>query len=75
MGRDVTMNRIRDAAYSAACAPHRVAIKEAKTLAGHRFDGDTDAYVKHYPETVREAVTAIEAKFFPSRSKRQASST
>jgi hypothetical protein len=34
---------------------------------------ETDAYVKRYPETVREAVNAIEAKFFPSKSKRKAS--
>ena len=73
MGKTVTMNRIRDAAYSAACASPKVAIKEAQILAGHSFKGETDAYVKRYPETVREAVNAIEAKFFPSKTKGKAS--
>ena len=67
MGKEVTMNRIRDAAYSAACATKKVGLKAAKTLAGHRFDDETDAYVKLCPETVNP----IEADFFPSKSKRR----
>ena len=51
MGKEVTMNRIRDAAYSAACASPKVKLKEAQILAGHSFKGEADAYVKRDPRS------------------------
>jgi hypothetical protein len=62
-GPKVEFNQIRDGAYTAACAAG-VPEKEARILAGHRFAGESDAYVMRNPHMVINAVTAIEAHYF-----------
>lgn len=62
-GPDVTMDRIRDGAYTAAIQGTG-SEKQAKIIAGHRFSGETDAYVKRDPRMVIEACRAIEKFYF-----------
>ncbi len=53
---DVTLNRVRDSAYTAAIVAGSV---PARILAGHRMQGESDAYVRRNPELTRPAVEAI----------------
>jgi integrase len=55
---DVTFNQIRDAAYTAAIEGAKD-MQAATVLAGHRFDGQKDNYVKRNPQLVKSAVDAI----------------
>ena len=63
LGKEVTMDRIRDGAYTAAIQGTE-SDKQAKIIAGHRFGGETDAYVKRLPQMVSEACAAIEQAYF-----------
>lgn len=63
LGPDVIMDRIRDGAYTAAIQGTE-SEKQAKIIAGHRFSGETDAYVKRHPRMVAEACKAIEKFYF-----------
>lgn len=69
VGDDVTMDRIRDGAYSAACGHPGVSEKEVKILAGHKFSGESDAYVKRDSRMVASACHAIEEHYFGGISK------
>jgi site-specific recombinase XerD len=63
LGPEVTMDRIRDGAYTAAIQGTE-SEKQAKIIAGHRFSGETDAYVKRHPHMVIDACRAIEKFYF-----------
>lgn len=60
----VKMNQIRDGAYTAAASGDLVTEKAMKILAGHKFGGDSDAYVKRTPKIVKTACEAIEAHYY-----------
>ena len=57
------MDRIRDGSYTAAIQGTE-SEKQAKIIAGHKFRGETDAYVKRNPHMVAEACRAIEDFYF-----------
>jgi len=57
----ITLNRVRDSAYTAGIKGGSVA---ARVLAGHKMQGETDAYVRRNPELTRPAVEAIERFYF-----------
>lgn len=58
---DLKVGQIRDAAYSIAC--QSATLDQAKALAGHRFPGMTDAYVRRRPYFVGTACEAIRREF------------
>ena len=62
--KTVTMDQIRDGAYSAAVNAPEVNEKQAKILAGHRLSGETDAYAKRNVSSIRPACKAIEDHYF-----------
>jgi integrase len=63
LGTNVTMDQIRDGAYTAAIQGTE-SEKQAKIIAGHKFAGETDAYVKRQPQMVADACRAIEKFYF-----------
>lgn len=60
-GEELTFGQIRDAAYSIAC--QNASLDQAKALAGHRFPGMADAYVRRRPDFVASACAAVGAEF------------
>ena len=64
-GDEMTFGRIRDAAYSIAC--QNATLDQAKALAGHRFPGMSDAYVRRRPDFVEPACDAIREAFSVAR--------
>ena len=60
-GEEVTFGQIRDAAYSIACQSGT--LDQAKALAGHRFSGMADAYVRRRPDFVAQACDSIRREF------------
>ena len=58
---ELTFGQIRDAAYSIAC--QTASLDQAKALAGHRFPGMSDAYVRRRPAFVAPACEAIRTEF------------
>lgn len=60
-GEELTFGQIRDAAYSIACQSGT--LDQAKALAGHRFPGMADAYVRRRPDFVGPACNAIRRAF------------
>lgn len=59
---EVTFGRIRDAAYSLAC--QHASLDQAKILAGHKFGGMSDFYIRRNPTFVADACAAIRKEFF-----------
>ena len=62
---DLKFGAIRDAAYSIAC--QSASLDQAKALAGHRFPGMADAYVRRRPDFVAAACEAIGDEFEVSK--------
>ena len=60
-GDETTFGQIRDAAYSIAC--QSATLDQARALAGHRFPGMSDAYVRRRPDFVGPACDAIRESF------------
>lgn len=60
-GEELPLGQIRDAAYSIACQSGT--LDQAKALAGHRFPGMADAYVRRRPDFVGSACIAVRRAF------------
>lgn len=64
LDKSITLDRIRDGAYSAAVNDPAVNEKQAMILAGAKLSGKTDAYVKRAVNAVAPACKAIENYYF-----------